>query len=160
MVLDADDCKADPIDANAPLLDGVAQHAPGRGERPDLGIPFGPYLQHAPDAVHVPLHQMPAEPLPERQRALKVHNAAYFKLSQRGAPQRLLHRVENHDAPHGGLHGQTHPVDSDALPEANLLRKPRSLDLQPRHAARLDRQHLSGVLYQARKHYPSPPPAG
>src|ERR687898_1024848 len=89
-----DDGEADAVDADATLLDNVAEHGLRRAELPDLRFPLGPGREDLPYGVHVPLHDVPPEPVRRSHRPLQVDGAPLREAPQRRTPQRLGHGVE------------------------------------------------------------------
>src|SRR3989449_432313 len=73
------------------------------------------------DAVHMPLHEVPAQPVRRAQRALEVHPAAGRVLPQQRPARRGLHGVDREPPPHHPLHGETGAVHGDALARLQAL---------------------------------------
>src|SRR5829696_8691408 len=70
-----DDGEAYAVDADAPLLDNVAEHGLRCLELPDLRFPLGPDPEDLAHAVHVPLHDVPTEPVRRAHSSLQVDRA-------------------------------------------------------------------------------------
>src|SRR3712207_2559218 len=81
--------EAYPVHADAPLLDGVAEHALGRLELPDLGVALRIDTNDSPHPVHVALHDVPPEPPSRAHRALQVDGAPLDEAAQRRAPKQI-----------------------------------------------------------------------
>src|SRR2546422_6633247 len=73
------------------------------------------------DAVHMPLHEVPAQPVRRAQRALEVHPAAGRVLPKQRPARRGLHGVDREPPPHHPLHGETGAVHGDALARLQAL---------------------------------------
>src|SRR5215467_15182128 len=87
------DRQADPVDGDRAFLHDVTRKR--RRDRYPHDVPAlaGPALADRAGPVHVALHQVPAEPAAQRQRALQVHRRALAEGSEAGAAQRLAHDV-------------------------------------------------------------------
>src|SRR5918997_4161250 len=89
-----DDGEADAVYADATLLDDVAVHGLWRTELPDLRFPLGLDREDLPHAVHVPLHDVPPEPVRQAHRPLQVDGTPLREAPQRRTPERFGHGIE------------------------------------------------------------------
>ncbi len=92
------------------------------------------FEDHA-DAVHVPLHEMPAEAVGQAHGALQVDPVAGAQPTQGRAVERLLHDVGRERLPlavgEPAGDGQTDPVDRDGRALADVLKYLRGVNDQP-----------------------------
>src|SRR3989442_5025235 len=80
-------------------------------------LPPPPLLDphHLRHAVHVPLHEVAAQPVRRAHRALQVDAPAPRVLREQRPVPRGLHHVGREPAPHHALHGQARPIHRNAL---------------------------------------------
>src|SRR5918994_4787315 len=149
-----DDGEADAVDADATLLDNVAEHGLRRAELPDLRFPLGPGREDLPHAVHVPLHDVPPEPVRRSHRPLEVDRAPLREAPQRRTPQRLGHGVEGQRPAVELAYRQAHTVHRHAVADACALGGPARGDAQACHLARFDPPNAPYLFNQPGEHDP------
>src|SRR6185503_7854105 len=77
-----------------------------------------PHPRHGPHAIHVPAHEVPADPVRQAQRLLQVDASALFK--SRGAIQRFRRHVGLEPACFLRHHGEAHAVHGDAVADRHV----------------------------------------
>src|SRR5919112_302120 len=146
--------QAYPVDADAALLDTVAQHRFGRPELPDLRVAFWACPEHPPNAVHVPLHDVSPEPAPGGHRPLEVDGTPRSEATERRTPERFGHGEEAERPAIDLADGQASPVHTDALAGMRVLRDSHSRDAQAQHLASLERRDTPNFLNKPGEHVP------
>src|ERR671916_1970495 len=126
------------VDADAPLLDDVAQHRLRGAERPDLRLALGPHLEHLAHSVDVPLNDVPPEPSGRAHGPFQVHGAPFDQVAEGGAPQGLRHSVEDQHPGVHLVHRKAHAVHRDAVACAGAFEDPARGDAEAGHLARLE----------------------
>src|SRR3954452_17786605 len=140
----------DTVDGDRALLHHIAQQrrVGVEGHHPRKSLLAG--LADEAHPVHMPLHDMTAEPVGGAQRQLEVDLRPRLELAQRRAAQRLLHHVgaEQLAAAHA-RRGQADAVDRHAVALAQLAGQRRA-HAQP-HAVRraVDQVDLTEILDEA-----------
>ena len=116
-VVPARDGQADAVDRDRAFFGNVAaqfvRHA--HGEPPILA--FAGEARHAPDAVHMALHEMSAQARDCRERPFEIDYVAGFLFAERCAPQRLAGKISAEMLCVEFDHGQAAAVDGDAVAE-------------------------------------------
>ena len=92
--IDRGNREAHPIDRDRPVQDRHGSDVRGESDV-DQDVFTGP-VERAdfPRSVHMPLYQMPAEPLSERESLLQVHGAAVREFAERGARESGTDRLD------------------------------------------------------------------
>src|SRR5919107_625301 len=146
--------QANAVYADAPLLDDVAQHGLRRSKIPDLRSTLAPNVTNLPNPVHVPLHDVPAEPVRGAHRPLQVDRAPLDETSQSAAPQRLGHGVEDQRLTVELVHREAHAVHRHAVAHARVFDGPARGEPQAEHLARFERRDAPHLFNQPGEHGP------
>ncbi len=121
----------DAVNGYRAFRDQVSPQRLRESKSQDLPLrPRGP-LQHRSDAVHVALHDVPAEPGRWCHGAFQIHRVAGAQLLQRGAPQRLGHHVGAERGLGGVHHGQADAVHRDGVARGGIAGDQWAGDAQP-----------------------------
>ena len=123
-----------------------AKPALRRDEEPHV-VARAAQLAHAARPVHVALHDVAVEAAVRAQRALEVHARARAQRAERGALERLAHRLEGERAARESTHREAGAVHRDAVAEPRLAAIAGRRDHEPRVRARAarSRTHLPTV---------------
>src|SRR3712207_6005078 len=138
-----DDGEAYTVYADAPFFDGVAQHALRRLELPDLCLALRTDADDLPDAVHVPLHDVPPEPPFEAHCALQVDEGPLGEVAQGCAPERLRHNAKGERAAPRLVDRQADAVHRHAVAPPRVFEDAARGDLQAVHLPHLQPDHAS-----------------
>src|SRR3712207_2235906 len=149
-----DNRQAYALDADAPLLDDVAQHRFRGLERPDLRLAFGPHLEDLAYSIDVPLNYVPPEPVLGAHRPLQIHGAPFSEFAESAAPHGLRHRVEDQHPGVDLVHRKAHAVHRNAVAHAGAFEHPARGDAQAGHLARLEPRDPAHLLNQPGEHGP------
>ena len=142
-----------PWTAIEPFLDGVAKDL-GRSVDPDAAaVAFVLDAADDSDTVDVPLDVVAAERLARPERRLDVDARAADEAAERGARERLGHRVEREASRAHRDDGQADAVDRHRVAERGQRCGLRRLDLEPDAVARpADRRRNANLPDDAREH--------
>src|SRR5665647_1679891 len=103
---------------------------------------------HDSDVVHVPLHEMPAQPVTETHGALEIHTPPRVPVADRRAAECGHHSGNNEPAGAGCAHRETGAVHRDALATGQPGVTRRDTELTP-HLRPLDPLDDADVVYQS-----------
>src|SRR5215211_4103574 len=147
-----DDGEAYPVHADASFLDRITEHSFGRPELPDRGVPFGTDVEDLAHAVHVTLYDVTPEPALRIHRPLQVDRATLGEATQRGATQRLRHRLEIKRLAVHLVDRQAHAVHRHAVANPRVFENPGRGDAEPEHIACLQAGDPSHLFNQPGEH--------
>ena len=139
-VVERRDGEARPLDGDRALLDGVAEDLRRRVDPDAATVALVLDAADDADAVDVPLDVVAAERLARTERRLDVDARARGEAAERGARERLGHRVEGDPAAVERDRGQAAAVDRDRVADRGRRRRLRRLDLEPDPVACRDRR--------------------
>ena len=135
IVLRAGDGQAHAVHGERALLGHEAPQRRRDGDGHAHAVALGDHRQHLADAVHVALHQVPAQALFERERPLQVHGVPHAQVPEDGPAQRLGHGLHAEAARLHRDHREADSAHGDAA--ADLRVREHLLRREPEAAARL-----------------------
>ncbi len=119
--LGRDHGKTNPVDGHRALGHKILGHVRGRVKTPQREIALIAYVGDASYSVHMPQHEMPAEPAVGAHGPFEIDRMAGFQCAQGSARAALGRHLRHETVRVECRHGQTDAVNRDAVAQIQIV---------------------------------------